>query len=79
VKNDNRTAKQILTDARRARLGVAAFNFTDIWDPTAILNAAQRGNVPMTASSYWGVAEAVGLDVCQAMALALQRNNAHDA
>ena len=32
MKTDNVIAQQILTDARRATLGVAAFNFTDIWD-----------------------------------------------
>lgn len=69
------TAKQILTDARRARLGVAAFNFTDIWDLTAIVNAAQRRNAPMIASSYWAVAEALGLDVCQAMVDTLNRRS----
>lgn len=69
------TAKQILTDARRARRGVAAFNFTDIWDLTAIVNAARRRNVPMIASSYWAVAEALGLDVCEAMVDVLNRRS----
>ncbi len=67
MRTDNLPAKEILSDARRARLGVAAFNFTDIWDLTAIVNAAQRKNVPLMASSFWAVAEALGLDVCQAM------------
>jgi ketose-bisphosphate aldolase len=75
MKTDNVTAKQILTDARRARLGVAAFNFTDIWDLTAIVNAAERMNVPMMASSFSGVAEALGLDMCQAMVDTFRRRS----
>ena len=67
MKNDKPTAKQILTDAHRSGLGVAAFNFTDVWDLTAIVNAARRMNVPMIASSFSKVAEILGVDVCQAM------------
>ncbi|MBM4091211.1 MAG: class II fructose-bisphosphate aldolase [Planctomycetes bacterium] len=70
---DKPAAKQILTRARGARTGLAAFNFTDIWDLTAIVNAAQRRNVPVMASSYWAVAESLGLEVCQAMVAALNR------
>ena len=73
MKTDNLTAKQILTDARRARLGVAAFNFTDVWDLTVIVKTAQRRNVPMIASSFSGVVEVLGMDVCQAMVEALGR------
>lgn len=75
MRNDKPIAKQILTDARRARTGVAAFNFTDIWDLTAIVNAAGRGAVPMMASSYWAVADTLGLDVCQAMVDTLNRRS----
>ncbi len=70
---DKATGKQILISARRAGTGVAAFNFTDIWDLTAIVNAAQRRNVPVLASSYWGVAEALSLEACHAMVEALNR------
>jgi ketose-bisphosphate aldolase len=70
---DSLPARQILLDAQRQRRGVAAFNFTDIWDLTAIVNAAQRRNVPVMASSYWGVAEALSVEVCQGMADALRR------
>ncbi|MCU0960864.1 MAG: class II fructose-bisphosphate aldolase [Pirellulaceae bacterium] len=67
------TAQQILAAARQAGTGVAAFNFTDIWDLTAIVNVAQRRRVPVLASSYWAVAETLGLEVCQAMVDALNR------
>ena len=70
---DKATGKQILMNARRAGTGVAAFNFTDIWDLTAIVNVAQRRNVPVMASSYWGVAEALSLEACHAMVEALNR------
>lgn len=70
---DRLPARDILLDAQRQRRGVAAFNFTDIWDLTAIVNAAQRRNVPVMVSSYWGVAEALSVEVCQGMADALRR------
>jgi len=56
-------------------IGVAAFNFTDIWDLAAIVNVAQRRNVPIMASSFSAVAEALGVDVCQAMVDTLNRRS----
>ena len=75
MKTDIGTAKQLLTECRQNGTGLPTFNYSDLWDLMAIVNAAERMNVPVMVSSYTAVAEALGLDVCQAMAGALSRRS----
>ena len=60
-----------MTQARRAKKGLPAFNYSDMWDLMAIVNAAERMGIDVIVASNLLVENALGLDLCQAMVGAL--------
>ena len=72
----NNALKQLLTQCRKARIGLPAFNYSDVWDLTAIVKAAQRSKVSVIAASIPQVTTTLGIDVCQAMVSAFDRQSA---
>jgi ketose-bisphosphate aldolase len=67
----NRDAVQALL--RRARAGgfaVPAFNYSDVWDFLAILEAAEELQAPIFVSSHQYVVEAIGVELTGAMGFA---------
>lgn len=59
--------RQILTSTWKAKRGLCAFNYSDMWDLIAIANAAERMNVDVLVASHPPVIEVIGFGVCQAM------------
>lgn len=69
--NKTENMKQLLSDTWNAKKGLAAFNYSDIWDLIAIANAAEKMNVDVVVASNPFVMAALGIGVCQAMIEAL--------
>src|SRR3990172_6649979 len=70
-RTDAGTAKRLLTECRRTRTGLPAFNYSDMWDLMAIAAAAQRTQMDVMAASNPLVADTLGVDLCQAMVAAM--------
>ena len=62
-----RKAKLLLQKAQQEGYAIPAFNYADIWEIKAIVEAAQEENAPVIVASIPKVVEAHSLDVCAAM------------
>ena len=54
--------KELLKKADKGRYAIPAFNYSDIWDLLAIIEAAEEERSPVIISSNPLVAEAIGVD-----------------
>jgi len=59
--------RNLLIERWRTKKGLPAFNYSDMWDLFAIVNAANRENVDIIVASNPLVVEALGMDICQSM------------
>lgn len=62
--------RQLLVRARREGFAVPAFNYSDVWDFLAIVEAAAEMSAPIFVSSHQMVVEAIGVKVCAAIGAA---------
>lgn len=67
---DRDGVRQLLARARREGFAVPAFNYSDVWDFLAIVAAAEEMRAPIFISSHQMVVQAIGVDICAAMAAA---------
>jgi len=64
------TLKSLLKNARENGYAVPHFNYSDIWDLLAIIEAAEAEKAPIIIASIPKVVAAIGVDVCGAMGVA---------
>ncbi len=64
---DRDGVRQLLARARRQGFAVPAFNYSDVWDFLAIVEAAEELSAPVFVSSHQMVVEAIGVEICGAM------------
>jgi ketose-bisphosphate aldolase len=57
----------LLADFRRRGKALPAFNYSDIWDLKAIINAASRFNIPVMVAANPLVARCLGIELCQCL------------
>lgn len=55
---------ELIKDYRKNRRAIPAFNYSDMWDLKAIINAAARNDTPVIVASNPFVAQYHGLDLC---------------
>ena len=67
------TLRQYLAKADREGFAVPAFNFSDIWDFLAIIEAAEEENAPVMLASNPHVADTIGVDICAALGMAASK------
>lgn len=68
--------QNLLQKAQEEGYAVPAFNYTDIWEFLAILEAAEELGAPVYAASAKVTVDALGLDVCSALgSLGYARSN----
>jgi ketose-bisphosphate aldolase len=67
---DRDGVRKLLRRARGEGFAVPAFNYSDIWDFLAIVEAAEELSAPVFISSHQSVAEAIGVEICGAIARA---------
>ncbi len=70
---ENPSLKDLLARADREDYAVPAFNYTDIWDFTAIVAAAEEERSPVIVMSIPKVVDAIGLELCGAWGAAAAR------
>ena len=64
------TLKEAIKKADQGGYAVPSFNYSDIWDFLAIIEAAEEENAPIMIASNPLVVEAIGVEVCGAMGAA---------
>jgi ketose-bisphosphate aldolase len=64
---DRDGVRSLLRQARREGFAVPAFNYSDVWDFLAIIEAAEELSAPIFISSHQMVVEAIGVEICGAM------------
>lgn len=57
----------LLARARREGFAVPSFNYSDVWDFLAIVEAAEELAAPVFISSHQMVVEAIGVEICGAI------------
>ena len=67
------TLREYLAKADREGFAVPAFNFSDIWDFLAIVEAAEEENAPVMLASNPHVADTIGVDICAAIGMTASR------
>ena len=65
--------RQYLAKADREGFAVPAFNYSDIWDFLAIIEAAEEENAPVMLASNPLVAAEIGVELCAALGLAAMK------
>lgn len=68
-----KTLKQILMEADAGGYGINAFNFTDVWDMLAIVEAAEEKKAPVILMAHPENFSQESLGMCGAMALQAAR------
>ena len=64
------TLKELLQKADNGGYAIPAFNYSDIWDFLAIIEAAEELEAPVMLASNPLVVEAIGVEICGAMGVA---------
>jgi ketose-bisphosphate aldolase len=64
---DRDGVRTLLRRARREGFAVPAFNYSDVWDFLAIVEAAEELSAPIFISSHQMVVEAIGVEICGAI------------
>jgi ketose-bisphosphate aldolase len=64
---DRAGVRELLRRARREGFAVPAFNYSDVWDFLAIVEAAEDLSAPIFISSHQSVVEAIGVEICGAV------------
>jgi ketose-bisphosphate aldolase len=67
------TLKQLLTNADQGGYAIPAFNYSDIWDFLAIIEAAAEEQAPILIASNPLVVEQIGVEICGAFGLAAMK------
>jgi ketose-bisphosphate aldolase len=69
----NRTIHEVLHRLHKAKNGLPALNYTDMWDLLAISASAEKMNTPVIVSSHPMVTNMLGLELCQSMVDAINK------
>lgn len=69
----SKTVQQAVSNCRKAKKGMPALNYSDMWDLIAIAQAAARMKTDVMVASNPLVAKALGVDLCQAMVDAINK------
>jgi ketose-bisphosphate aldolase len=64
---DRGAVGKLLRRARGEGFAVPAFNYSDVWDFLAIVEAAEELAAPIFISSHQSVVEAIGVEICGAI------------
>ncbi len=64
------TLKELLKKADSEGFAVPAFNYSDIWDFLAIVEAAEEAEAPIMIASNPLVVESIGVEICGAIGVA---------
>jgi len=67
--------KEMLRKADSEGYAIPAFNYTDIWDLLAIVEAAEEENAPVIIASLYKVVEEIGIEVCGALGDAMMKKS----
>lgn len=67
------TLKDLLKKADMGGYAVPAFNYSDIWDFLAIVEAAEEEEAPVIVASIPKVTNAIGIEICGAFGLAAMK------
>lgn len=70
---DGLTLKQLLKRADEGGYAIPSFNYSDIWDFMAIVEAAEEEGAPIMIASNPLVVKAIGADVCGAIGVAAMK------
>ena len=70
---DRDGVRKLLARARKEGFAVPAFNYSDVWDFLAIVEAAEELSAPIFVSSHQLVVEAIGVEMCAAIGGAAMR------
>jgi ketose-bisphosphate aldolase len=62
--------RELLSRAKKEKFAVPSFNYSDIWDFLAIIEAAEELRAPIFIASNQRVATTIGLELCGALGLA---------
>lgn len=65
--------KELLARADAEGFAVPAFNYSDVWDFLAIMEAAAELSAPIFISSHQAVVETIGIDICGAIGSAAMK------
>jgi ketose-bisphosphate aldolase len=58
---------ELLYTAKKGKYAIPAFNYADIWELEAIINAAEQEHSPVIVAAFARVAKAHGTNVCAGM------------
>jgi ketose-bisphosphate aldolase len=70
--NEAKMLRRLLLERRSGRKAMPAFNYSDMWDLKVIAETAAEAGQPVLVASNPLVAEAIGVELCQAMVVALK-------
>lgn len=73
MNTNKRSVGQILTDSRKAKKGLPALNYSDMWDLMAIAVAAEKMGVNVIVSSNPLVTNMLTIELCQSMVEAINK------
>lgn len=68
------TLKELLKKADNGGYAIPAFNYSDVWDFTAIVEAAEEEAAPVMLASIPKVVNAIGPEICGAIGRAAMEN-----
>ena len=66
----NITLKEVIQKADKGGYAIPSFNYSDIWDFLAIVEAAEEENAPIMIASNPLVVDAIGVELCGAIGTA---------
>jgi len=70
---DRPTLKELLRKADEGGYAIPSFNYSDIWDFLAIIEAAEEERAPVMVASNPLVAATIGVELCGALGLAAMK------
>jgi len=72
---NSKVLRKLLIEARKTKTAIPAFNYSDMWDLIAIINASRKCKVDVIVDSNPRLVKAMGTELCQAMVSALKEKS----